>query len=77
MTKAAVASWQRGHQRASDRSWELRAARLPSSEQCFERVNSLLRLMGDVVTSPLNEEARRRETEVARQRWVALKSKYT
>lgn len=75
-TKDILARWQRGHQLAGERSWELRAARPPSSEECFERANSLLRLMGDVITSSSNEEARRKETKVARERWIALKKNY-
>ena len=76
MTKESLVAWQRGHQVASERSWALRAAVPLSSEAAFDRANSLLRLMADVVTSPLNEEARRKETQVARERWIALKNQF-
>ena len=76
MTKEQLVSWQRGHQLATERSWELRAGQPPSAEASFSRANSLLRLMRDVVTSSINEEARRRETQIARDRWIALKEKY-
>jgi hypothetical protein len=36
----------------------------------------MLGLMGDVVSSPLNEETRRKETNAARARWIALKQKF-
>ncbi len=76
MTKQQLATWKKGHETASERSWELRAASPASSEESFARANSLLRLMGDVVTSSSHEAARNKQTEIARVRWIALKKGY-
>jgi hypothetical protein len=75
-TRQSLLKWQRGHQVASERSWALRAAARPSPEESFARANSLLGLMGDVITSSFNEETRRKETKAARERWIALKQKF-
>lgn len=72
-TRESLLKWQRGHRLASERSWALRAAARPSPEESFARANSML---GDVITSSLNEETRRKEAKAARERWIALKKAF-
>ena len=76
MTRSDVIAWKRGQERAAERSWELRAAQPASAGASFKRSNSLLQAIGDVVSSPFNEEARRQQTEIARAAWIKLRQKY-
>jgi hypothetical protein len=76
MTKKSLLEWKRGHERAQERSWELRAAEPRSADESFRRANSLLLLTGDVVSSRFNEKARDQQTQIARSRWIALKKRY-